>query len=161
MPYYKFYPWQTNQSNSERASKSERESERERERERERKREREGEKQRTQVWAIMFLNCQGPNEKSVNYTVHQRAVQYVINNPQGQLTTYYPCFAITSLGPRNITHAGDVFHAWFIFNLHTKISLYLQFTHCDIYRMYSSFPQHQPFASTTNQPSESQLLCWW
>jgi hypothetical protein len=31
-------------------------------------------------------------------------------------------------------HAGDVFHAWFIFNLHTKISLYLQVMHWDIYR---------------------------
>ncbi len=54
-------------------------------------------------------------------------------------------------------HAGDVFHAWFIFNLHTKISLYLQVMHHNICKMYINFHQNQPLASATKQP---RLLTW-
>jgi hypothetical protein len=50
-------------------------------------------------------------------------------------------------------HAGDVFHAWFIFNLHTKTLLYLQVIHLQNVQQYS--------AGTTpciNKPTPLYLL---
>jgi hypothetical protein len=39
-------------------------------------RERERERERTKVQGIIFLNCPGQSEKSVNYTVMYRKEQY-------------------------------------------------------------------------------------
>jgi hypothetical protein len=38
-------------------------------------------------------------------------------------------------------------HAWFIFNLHTRISLYLQIIHCNIYKISNISTQPYPCSS--------------
>ncbi len=43
---------------------------------------------------------------------------------------HHACFATTRMIPRNWMHDSDVLHAWFIFNVHTRISLI--FTQCTI-----------------------------
>jgi hypothetical protein len=58
--------------------------ERERQREKEKEREREIEKEKTNLQAIIFLNCLGKSEKSVSYTVlyctGKRGI-VLVNNP--------------------------------------------------------------------------------
>ncbi len=49
-------------------------------------------------------------------------------------------------------------HAWFIFNLHTKISLYLQIIRCNIYKIYcTTFPPNLTPCISIGNPA---LLTW-
>ncbi len=62
-------------------------------------------------------------------------------------------------------HGACELHVWFIFNLHTKILLYLKIIHCNIYKI-TAFPPNPTPCILINHPHftylESQLLCsWW
>jgi hypothetical protein len=52
--------------------------------------------------------------------------------------------ATTRMDPRNYMHDACESHIWFIFNLHTKISLYLQIICCNIYKIYNISTQPDP-----------------
>jgi hypothetical protein len=54
-------------------------------------------------------------------------------------------------------HVARESHAWFTFNLNTKISFYLQIVHCNIYTIYNVSIQSDPLHLKLNNPI---LLTW-
>jgi hypothetical protein len=52
-------------------------------------------------------------------------------------------------------HVAHESHAWFIFNLNTRISLYLQIIHCNIYMIYNITSQSDPLHPTGHTWSTS------
>jgi hypothetical protein len=54
-------------------------------------------------------------------------------------------------------HVAREYHAWFIFNLNKKISLYLQIIHFNIYTIYNVSIQSDPLHL---KPNNAVLLTW-
>ncbi len=96
-------------------------------------------------------------ECSLNESDNFEFESFLWQNSSGQILILSWCYCITTTSTdlRNETHCGGVLHAWFIFNLHTKISLYLQiiaiFTRC------TAFPPN-PTPCITDKTTPLYLL---